>query len=874
MAHRALQFERRELAGLTWFILVAGILVSSIAWLAWRDHARAENRTDLAQSAEDLSQRLAANVRRHDQVLLSAAGLFAASSSVERDEFSTFASAITLRRRLPDVSSILWIRPGREKVRAVFVSKRDGWASQGRELSTVGGLTTALAAAADGDKAVLTKTYVERNGAAQDLAMVRPVYAGGLTAQGISDRRRGLLGWVALKLDSELFLAEDMRSFAPHGRAVLFSPTGQPVSLSTPGGAPPVVGDDEVKRKDRLDLQGGRWVLRTSRAAAPTDPVDRAGPAITFLVGVALTLLLFALLRLRRRAVRDARSRARDLRDKEEQFRALATSSPVGICLLDDSEECRYVNQRWADIHGIAPEQAIGQEALPALEGPDRATWATAIERGRQGAETMIECRVARPEGGERWVAYHGAPLRHENGEIRGWVVSAVDVTDRRAYEVELKRRALHDELTGLPNRALLMEQLAHALAASRRQGRSTGVLFIDLDRLKAVNDSFGRPVGDEVIRTAARRLDQTVRPGDTVGRFASDEFVVICEDVGDETDVLRVAERLVTDLGEPIQAGGQRLSVTASIGIAFGRSGDDPGEVLRDADSARHQAKLQGGGAVELFDTSLNVKAHQRLELENALRGALDRDEFEVFYQPLVELPSRRAVGFEALLRWHRDGDLIPPNDFIPAAEETGLILPIGRWVLATACEQAARWNAESRNGPVFLSVNVSARQIVEPGLPETVAEALATTGLDPDCLSLEITESVLLEPDGDTLATLDRIQRLGVRLSLDDFGTGFSALSYLKRFPIEELKIDRAFVTDLARSAEDCELVAAIVAMAHALGFSVIAEGVETEEQLDALDDLHVKRAQGYLFSAPVQLAEATAMLADGGMVRPVAH
>ena len=201
------------------------------------------------------------------------------------------------------------------------------------------------------------------------------------------------------------------------------------------------------------------------------------------------------------------------------------------------------------------------------------------------------------------------------------------------------------------------MEQLAHALAASRRQGRSTGVLFIDLDRLKAVNDSFGHAVGDEVIRTAARRLDQTVRPGDTVGRFAGDEFVVICEDVGDETDVLRVAERLVTDLGEPIQAGGQRLSVTASIGIAFGRSGDDPGEVLRDADSARHQAKLQGGGAVELFDTRLNTKAHQRLELENALRGAIDRDEFEVYYQPLVELPSRRAVGFEALLRWHRDG-------------------------------------------------------------------------------------------------------------------------------------------------------------------------------------------------------------------------
>ncbi len=872
MAPRALQFERRELAGLTWFILVAGILVASLAALAWRDHARAENRAELAQSSVDLSQRLGESVRRHDHVLLGAAGLFAASTSVERSEFSAFAKAIRLRRRLPDVRSIVWIRRG--PLRAVYVTTRDGWASKGRELSTVGGLTTALEEAADGDRAILTKTYVERNGSPGDLAMVRPVYAGGGTPTGVRARRASLLGWVALKVDTHSFLADDMRSFAPHGKAVLFSPVGQPVASSTPGGAPPVVRDDEVKHLDHLALQGGGWVLRTSRAAAPADPVDRAGPAITLFGGVVLTLFLFVLLRLRLRAVRDARSRARDLRDKEEQFRALATSSPVGICLLDEAEECRYVNQSWADIHGIDPDQAIGREAVPALDANDRAAWDAAIERGRQGANTKIECRVVRPDGGERWVVYNGAPLRHENGEIRGWVVSAGDVTDRRAYEVELKRRALHDDLTGLPNRALLMEQLAHALAASRRQGRSTGVLFIDLDRLKSVNDAFGRTVGDEVIRTAARRLDQTVRPGDTVGRFAADEFVVICEDVGDETDVLRVAERLATDLGEPSQAGGQLLSVTASIGIAFGRSGDDPGEVLRDADSARHQAKLRGGGGVELFDTRLNTKAHQRLELENALRGAIDRDEFEVYYQPLVELPSRHPVGFEALLRWHRDGALIAPDDFIPAAEETGLILPIGRWVLTEACEQAARWNAASSNGPVSLSVNVSARQIVEPGLPETVSEALAATGLDPGCLSLEITESVLLEPDGDTLATLERIQRLGVRLAMDDFGTGYSALSYLKRFPIEELKIDRAFVTDLARSAEDCELVAAIVAMAHALGFSVIAEGVETEEQLEALEDLNVKRAQGYLFSRPVRVAEATAMLADGGMVRPVAH
>jgi diguanylate cyclase (GGDEF)-like protein/PAS domain S-box-containing protein len=569
-----------------------------------------------------------------------------------------------------------------------------------------------------------------------------------------------------------------------------------------------------------------------------------------------------------------ARRRARALRETEEEFRALATSSPVGICLLNDAEECVYVNERWAEIHGINLVEAVGHEPLPTLDPADRVAWEAAIERGRQGDETTLECRVPLPEGGHRWVSYRGAPMRRDDGEVRGWVVSAADATDRKTYEAELRRRALHDELTSLPNRALLMEQLSRVLAAGTRQGASTAVLFIDLDRMKHVNDSFGAAAGDEVIRTAARRLDQSVRPGDTVGRFAADEFVVICEDVENETDVLRVAERLASDLGEPSFVDGRTVSVTASIGVAFGRSGDDAAEVLRDADAARHQAKLLGGGHVKLYDARLNRRAHERLELESELRSAIARDELELYYQPIVELPSRRTIGFEALLRWHREETIVPPDDFIPLAEETGLIIPIGRWVLGEACEQAARWNAGLDGKPLCISVNVSARQIAAPGLPEAVSAALSASGLDPDCLLLEITESLLLEPGGETLAALERIQRLGVRLSMDDFGTGWSSLSYLKRFPVEELKIDRSFVTDVARSAADCELVAAIVAMAQALGFTVLAEGVETEDQLEALLDLDVGQAQGYLFSPPVPAPEATVFLARSRDARPAAR
>ena len=872
MASRPLQFERRELTVLTWFVLVAGITASILGSLAWRDYARDETHAELGRSSTELSKRLTQDVRRHDQALLSTAGLFAASNSVEEREFSAFATAVKLRGRFPEIRSVAWLRGDPASPRVRYATPREGWATPGRRLDQVVGLPTALRRARDGARSVLASTHLRPSGVRDDFVMVRPVYTEARTPRGLRLRRAGLLGWVALKLRGRGFLAEDMRTFAREGRAVLFSPQGEPVSWSTPGRVAPDIRSGAARHADVLDLQGGTWTLRTSTQEEREGAVDSAGPKVTLFVGLVLSVLLFALLRLRKRSVLEARRRTDDLRENEDRFQALTTSSPVGICLLDETEQCRYVNQRWADMHGIEPADALWKEPLPTLDPADRVAWEVALERGRQGEETSLECRLALPDGGVHWALYRGAPLRHESGEIRGWVLSAVDITDRKIYEAELKRRALHDELTGLPNRALLMEHLARAMAAGTRQRRSTGVLFIDLDRLSRVNDEHGRAAGDEIIRMAARRLDETVRPGDTVGRFAGDEFVVICEDVSDETDVVRIAERLVADLSGPTAVDGNPVSVTASIGIAFGGAGDDPGQVLRDADAARNKAKLRGGGATELFDTRLKTQAQRRAELENALREAIDHGDFEVHYQPLVELPARRAVGFEALVRWRRNGKLVGPNDFIPVAEENGLILPIGRWVLGEACEQAARWNA-APGDPVFVSVNVSARQIVEPGLPDAVAQALATSGLEPECLSLEITESLLLEPHGETLVTLERIERLGVRISMDDFGTGYSALSYLKRFPIHELKIDRAFVTDVARSDEDAELVAAIVAMAHALGFSVVAEGVETEEQLDALQDLDVTRAQGYLFSRPVPAAEAGELLAAGRVVGPVA-
>ena len=498
MAPRPTQFERRELAGLTWFILVAGFLASGLAWLAWRDAARAQNDAELSQRAEDLSERLAASVRRHDQVLLSTAGLFAASHEVSRDEFSSFSAALGRGQSLPEARSSVWIQGRPESARVVYATTRSGWAAPGAAAELRGGHRTG----AEGD------ARRQPGGAHQDLRQADPrargprdgatgLRGGAHTVAGFVIAVSELTGWVALKLRARAFLANDIHTFAAQGQAVLFSPWGQPVSWSTPRTVPPVLEDDEIHREDHLDLQGGTWVLKTSLAGAAGDPIDRTGPNVTLFLGVVLTLLLFALLRLRRRAVREARSRARDLRDNEEQFRALATSSPVGICLLDDAEECRYVNQRWADIHGIDPEQAIGKEALPTLDPPDRAAWEAAIERGRQGEETTIECRLVRPEGGEHWVVYHGAPLRHENGEIRGWVVSAVDVTDRRAYEVaaEAARSARRAHGTSEPGPA------DGAAGARARRQPPAG----PLDR-RAVHRSRPHEGGQRLVRARRRR--------------------------------------------------------------------------------------------------------------------------------------------------------------------------------------------------------------------------------------------------------------------------------------------------------------------------------------------------------------------------------
>ncbi|MBJ7521439.1 MAG: EAL domain-containing protein [Solirubrobacteraceae bacterium] len=446
---------------------------------------------------------------------------------------------------------------------------------------------------------------------------------------------------------------------------------------------------------------------------------------------------------------------------------------------------------------------------------------------------------------------------------------SVANVVGSAVERVQLERadreRALHDQLTGLPNRSLFMDRLRGSVARARRDGSHTAVFTIGVDSFKLINDEFGHGAGDDLLATVAQRLRTEVRAADTVARLGGDEFVLLCEGLAGEHDAIALAEKLTGLWTDPFVLAVGEVFTTASIGVAVSEAGTaGADDLLRDADGAMHRAKRRGRGRFELFDEELRARAGERIRLARDLHRALERDQFRVVYQPVVDLQTRQVVGAEALLRWeHPEWGTVSPMEFIPAAEESGEIVAIGEWVLREACGQVARWQ---ERWPEFrLSVNVSGRQIAEPNLPERVALILDEARLAPGTLGLEITESVLMEADGDPEVILARLRDAGAHLLLDDFGTGYSSLSYLKRFPLDTLKIDRSFVDGLGEEDEDSAIVAAIVQLASTLDLKVVAEGVETTVQLDQLSALHCDYAQGYLLSRPITADALEALLGD---------
>jgi diguanylate cyclase len=458
---------------------------------------------------------------------------------------------------------------------------------------------------------------------------------------------------------------------------------------------------------------------------------------------------------------------------------------------------------------------------------------------------------------------------------IHGGFVLAASVAHIVAWRTN-ENQLLRDPLTGLPSRVLFLNRLSGAVdRLQRRPGRQAAVLFLDLDRFKVINDSLGHPAGDQLILAVAERLQHSLRRQEMIARFGGDEFAVLCEDLRDEEDAVAVAERLLKSFGLPFHLAHGDVVSSASIGIALAVDAEqDAEDLIRDADAAMYRAKQAGGGRLMLFDDVTRQRALDRLHTEHALRQAIEREEFRVYFQPEVSVETGAIVGVEALVRWqHPDRGLLPPADFIALAEETGLIVPIGKWVLHEACGHARRWQlARADAPPLTVRVNVSARQLAGDKLVGTVAAALAETGLDAANLCLEVTESVLIEDPESSTETLVALKALGVQIAVDDFGTGYSSLEHLRRFPIDSVKIDRSFVRGLPESSEDVAIVGAVIELGHALNLSVVAEGVETSDQLGNLQNAGCDTAQGFLFSRPehpdvIDALVLTAVLPDGG-------
>jgi diguanylate cyclase (GGDEF)-like protein/PAS domain S-box-containing protein len=564
--------------------------------------------------------------------------------------------------------------------------------------------------------------------------------------------------------------------------------------------------------------------------------------------------------------ITDRKNAEAALKEAHERFRSAFENAPIGMAMTDLQGNIIRANPAYARILGRSPRELAGMSVHELTHPDDLGASMTEMRRfvTSDADGYQLEKRYVHADGRVVWVHVSVSCVRDENDEPRYLIGQIDDVTERRALRESLAHAAMHDRLTDLPNRELFKDRLQSALNRTGRHDTRVAVIFLDLDRFKFVNDSLGHDMGDKLICSVAQRLRSSVRPSDTVARFGGDEFTILCEEISSETFAVDLARRIVAGLDEPIEIQGSELFVTASAGVAVGALPDSPEQLIRQADSAMYQAKDRGRSRIVLFDENIDTSSASRLGLLNELHLALIEEQFEVHYQPFVDLNNTEIVGVEALVRWkHPSEGVLLPGHFIPLAEETGLIVPIGNWVLREACRQMARWRRRSREcgtdeWRLNVAVNVSPRQLADPGFSSVVVDSLADSGLDPDALWIEITEGTLLLDPEQTIVTLRALRDKGVHVTVDDFGIGFSSLSYLRRLPVECLKIDRTFVEGLGLHPESDAIVKAVIALSVSLGLGCIAEGIETPDQAIAIKKLGCRLAQGYLFGRPLPARE----------------
>ncbi|MEO8003956.1 MAG: EAL domain-containing protein [Betaproteobacteria bacterium] len=646
-----------------------------------------------------------------------------------------------------------------------------------------------------------------------------------------------------------------------------------PVAAAIRSGAPSIVNDF---LNDPATLHWQKLASNAEFRAGGAFPLRRAGKVvgalavyssesglfeqdlIELLDEVAQTLS-FGLDAIEREAMRRKTDSA--LRENERALSTLLANLPgmAYRCRMDDKWTLEFASEGCVTLTGYRPVDLIENRAIAFVDliyPSDRVRVQAEIrEKLDRSDRFTIEYQIVCADAAVKWVSEKAQAIRDEDGNIVALEGIIDDITERKRSEQRLSFLAQYDVLTGLPNRALFYDRLRQAVGRARREQSMVGLMFLDLDRFKQINDTLGHAAGDRVLKVVADRLKGFLREVDTIARLGGDEFTVVIEGVTDVVQLTGVAEKIREALVEPVSLDGRDMSVSASIGITlYPRDGEDIEQLIKNADIAMYHAKRKGGRQqYQFYDEGMGPLAAEHLELETKLKRAIEKQEFVLHYQPIVDVATGRIAGMEALVRWQSPQGLVPPANFIPLAEESGLIVDIGRWVLQAACTQARKWQREGLP-PLRLAVNLSPLQLKQENLLESIAEILRESGLAPQYLELEITENSVMERSRDAITTLGRLESLGVKLSIDDFGTGYSSLAYLKQFPVHSLKIDRSFVRDITTDSDDAAIVSAMIAMAKNLQLEVIAEGVETRQQLEFLRAAGCNTYQGYYFSVPL--------------------
>jgi diguanylate cyclase (GGDEF)-like protein len=572
-----------------------------------------------------------------------------------------------------------------------------------------------------------------------------------------------------------------------------------------------------------------------------------------------------------KRQLEVGREQEEDLQIRHLQFDTAINNMSQGLCFFDAAHRLIVCNDRYVDMYDL-PHDRVGPGtpltdivdlrfaagSFPAMSKEDYLHWRNNVAISAEPTDSIVELKNGRT-----------FKIRHRPMPDGGWVATHEDITEQRRSEVKIEYMAHHDALTDLANRVLLNERLEHALGRRIHREEMVAVHHLDLDQFKAVNDTFGHPAGDKLLKIVADRLRGLVRETDTIARMGGDEFVVVQAPVRDPAEATALAQHIIALMSEPFDLDGHQAVIGASIGIAVGPGdGLRPDRLLRNADLALYRAKGDGRGTFRFFEPAMDLQMQTRRIMEQDLRKALPAGEFELYYQPVVNLASNEISGFEALIRWnHPKQGLVAPAAFIPLAEEIGFIVPIGEWVIRQACATAAQWPANLR-----VAVNISAAQFRNPGLMQVIVGALAISGLHPTRLEIEITETVLLHNKETTLAVLHQLRALGIRIAMDDFGTGYSSLTYLQCFPFDKIKIDRSFVKDITENAGSLNIVRAVAALANGMGMTATAEGVETSEQLDKIASEGCAEMQGFLFSRPLPAHEIERLFLSGREPRSV--